>query len=60
MKTYAVDNISRFSQDVIKIEANTLAQAIEIARDDGGFIPIPDNGTFVDGTWELDCETRIA
>ena len=40
---------------VVKVEANTLAEAIEIARDDYGIIPIPDNGEFVDGTWEVDC-----
>ena len=41
---------------VVKVEANTLAEAIEIARDDCGVIPIPDNGTFLDGSWEVGCE----
>ena len=33
----------------------TLDEAIEIAKDDAGVIPIPDNGTFLDGSWEVDC-----
>ena len=32
-----------------------LGQAIEIAKDDAGVIPIPDDGTFMDGSWEVDC-----
>lgn len=33
----------------------TLEEAIEIAKDDAGVIPIPDDGTFMDGSWEVDC-----
>ena len=40
----------------VKIEAHTLEEAIEIARDDDRIIPIPDDGTFIDGSWEVDCE----
>ena len=40
----------------IWVEADTLAEAIKIARDDDGVIPIPDNGDFVDGSWEVDCD----
>jgi hypothetical protein len=40
----------------VNVEANTLDEAIEIAKDDAGIIPIPDDGgTFMDGTWEVDC-----
>ncbi len=39
----------------IKVEANSLEEAIEIARDDEGVIPLPDNGEFSDGSWEVDC-----
>ena len=41
---------------VVKVEANTLAEAIELARDDDGVIPIPDNGSFLDGSWEVACD----
>ena len=40
----------------IKVEAETLSEAIEIARDERGEIPIPDNGEFLDGSWEVDCD----
>ena len=40
----------------VVVEANTLEEAIEIARDDDRIIPIPDDGTFIDGSWEVDCE----
>ena len=36
----------------VKIEANTLEEAMEIAKDDDGFIPLPD-GSYVDGSWQL-------
>ena len=54
MKTWKIPVVWQ-EMGVIKVEANTLAEAIEIARDDYGIIPIPDNGEFVDGTWEVDC-----
>lgn len=41
---------------VINIMADTLAEAIKVARDKDGVIPIPDNGSFVNGSWEVDCE----
>lgn len=55
MKTWKIPVVWQ-EMGCVEVEANTLAQAIEIARDDDGVIPIPDNGVFVDGTWELDCE----
>ena len=39
----------------VKVGANTLAEAIEIAKDDDGVIPIPDDGAFLDGSWEVGC-----
>lgn len=40
---------------IVNVEANTLNEAIKIAQDDEGIIQIPDNGTFLDGSWEVDC-----
>lgn len=37
---------------MVKIEANTLEEAMEIARDDEGVIPLPE-GDYVDGSWRL-------
>ena len=39
----------------VNVEAKTLDEAIEIAKDDAGIIPIPDDGIFKGGTWEVDC-----
>lgn len=55
MKTWKIPVVWQEMGTVV-VEANTLAEAIEIARDDDGIIPIPDDGTFVDGSWEVDCE----
>ena len=40
---------------VVNVEANTLEEAIEIAKDEAGDIPIPDDGYYLDGSWEVDC-----
>lgn len=42
----------------IEVEAATLAEAIEIAKDNNGEIPLPDDGVFQDGTWEVDCSDK--
>ena len=54
MKTWKIPVIWQ-EMGVVKVEANTLAEAIELARDDDA-IPIPDNSDFVDGSWEVDCD----
>lgn len=41
---------------IVNIEANTLEDAIELAMGRDGNIPITDDGTFIDGTWEVDCD----
>lgn len=40
----------------IKIKANTLEEAMEIARDDEGIIPLPTDTDYVDGSWRLSEE----
>lgn len=54
MKTWRIP-VCWTMMGIIKVDANTLDEAIEIAKDDAGAIPIPDDGTFMDGTWEVDC-----
>lgn len=54
MKTWKIP-VAWTMMGVINVEAKTLDEAIEIAKDDAGVIPIPDNGTFLDGSWEVDC-----
>ena len=55
MKTWKIP-VAWQEMGTVVVEANTLKEAIEIARDDDGIIPIPDDGTFIDGSWEVDCE----
>ena len=54
MKTWNI-TVCWTMMGVIKVEANTLAEAVETAKDDDGVIPIPDDGIFLDGSWEVDC-----
>lgn len=54
MKTWKIPVVWQ-EMGVITVEADTLIEAIEIAKDDEGVIPLPDNGSFIDGSWEVDC-----
>lgn len=54
MKTWKIP-VCWTMMGVVTVEADTLDKAIEIAQDDEGIIPLPDNGTFLDGSWEVDC-----
>jgi hypothetical protein len=38
---------------IVKVEADTLSEAIVIARDDEGIIPLPTESHYVDGSWQL-------
>ena len=54
MKTWKIP-VCWTMMGVVTVEADTLDKAIEIAQDDEGIIPLPDNGTCLDGSWEVDC-----
>ena len=54
MKTWKIP-VCWTMMGTVNVDANTLDEAIEIAKDDAGIILIPDDGTFMDGTWEVDC-----
>lgn len=49
--------VSWSMMDTIEIEAATLAEAIEIAKDKDDEIPLPD-GTYMDESWEVDCSDK--
>lgn len=40
----------------IEVEAETLEEAIEIAVDDDGEIPLPTDNGYVDGSWKVEGE----
>lgn len=37
----------------VVVEAPTLKEAMDIARDEDGVIPLPDDSDYVDGSWRL-------
>lgn len=44
----------------ITVVADTLAEAMELAKDEDGTIPLPDNGSYLDDSWELATEDMEA
>lgn len=40
----------------IEVEADSLAEAMHIAADPEGKIPLPDDPHYIDGSWELSSE----
>lgn len=38
---------------MVEIEADTIHEAINIARDDDGVIPLPTDSDYVDGSWRV-------
>ena len=52
MKTWKIP-VCWQEMGVIEVKAPTLAKAIEIAKDEEGVIPLPDDGYYVDGSWEV-------
>lgn len=54
MKTWKIPVVWQMA-GYVYVEANTLSQAIDIAKDESSDIQIPDNGSYLDGSWEVDC-----
>ena len=40
----------------VDVEAETLIDAISIARDEEGIIPLPDNSNYVDESWKVSVD----
>lgn len=40
----------------VDVESETLAEAMVIARDDGGILPLPKDGACVNGSWRLSTD----
>ena len=53
MKTWKIPVVWQM-MGTVTVEANTLEEAMFIAENDDS-IPLPNNGDFLDGSWELDC-----
>ena len=41
---------------MITVEANTLEEAMEEAKDEAGIIPIPSDADYVDDSWHLSTD----
>ena len=52
MKTWRIP-VSWLVCAVIEVQANSLSEALDIATDEEGKIPLPDNPEYVDGSWEV-------
>lgn len=42
----------------IQVEAETLEEAMEIAKDEEGRIPLPIDGVYVDASWDLSSSDK--
>lgn len=51
MKTWRIP-VSWEMMGMVNVEANTLEEAMDIARDESSDIPLPE-GDYVDGSWVL-------
>ena len=52
MKTWTIP-VSWTMIGVVEVEAESLNKAIKIAQNDDGVIPLPDNGQYLDDSWEV-------
>jgi hypothetical protein len=52
MKTWTIPVVWQ-QWGAVTVEANTLVEAMKIASGDEGLIPLPADGYYVDGSWEL-------
>lgn len=59
MKTWKIP-VAYEMMGVIEVVADTLAEAMELARDEAGNIPLPDNASYVDDSWELATDDEQA
>lgn len=55
MKTWKIPVVWQ-EWGLMEVVAGSLVEAMEIAKDTGNDIPLPDNGTYLDGSWELASE----
>lgn len=52
MKTYIIP-VSWEMIGLVEVEAENLNKAIQVAQNDDGIIPIPDNGQYIDDSWKV-------
>lgn len=52
MKTWKIPVVWQM-MGTINVVADTLSEAMKIAKDEDGIVPLPDNGSYLDESWEL-------
>lgn len=55
MRTFEIP-VSWTMCGIVKIKANTLEEAIEKAKENEDTLPLPDNGEYIDASFEIDEE----
>lgn len=58
MKTWKIP-VKWEEQGVVEIVSDTLAEAIKIAADIDGVIPVPEESELIDETWSVICEDDV-
>ena len=43
---------------IVDVEASSLAEAIKLAKDENGDIPLPD-GHYIDGSWQVNTDEAL-
>jgi hypothetical protein len=39
----------------VKVEAENISEAIRIAKDEDGVLPLPDDKSYLDSSWQVNC-----
>lgn len=55
MKTWRIP-VSWVASALIDVQANSLSEAMHIAEDSEGKLPLPNDSEYVDGSWEVSME----
>jgi hypothetical protein len=55
MKTWTIPVVWQ-EMGTVTVIAGSLAEAIELAKDANGVLPIPDDGYYLEDSWELATE----
>ena len=55
MKTWKIPVVWQ-KMGTVKVVAESLAEAIELAKDEAGTIPLPDDGCYLEGSWDVASE----
>lgn len=58
MKTWKIPVVYQM-MGVVTVEADTLAEAIAFAADESSPIPLPDDASYLGGSWAVDLNENV-